>query len=355
MDNGTFADVRIDHIEFAVADVEAAVEPFTEGYGFSVYAVAGDSRSPVRTVALGRDEIRLVFTSAPAGGHPAAAYVEQHGDGVSVIALSTREAGAAFAHAVRRGAVAVAAPTTQDGVTTATIRGFGDVMHTFVQRAPGADPRALPGLVPQRPEPARFDSRLHAIDHLAVCLDPGTLEPTVEFYREVLGFEMTFEERIVVGRQAMNSKVVRSRSGDVTLTLIEPDTSREQGQIDSFLKNNGGPGVQHLAFATDDVINAVRRMAEHGVEFLDTPDAYYGKLPARIPHAGHPIPDLRQLNVLVDQDHDGQLFQIFTRSVHPRGTIFMEVIERMGARSFGSGNITALYEAVALDLSRHGA
>lgn len=355
MDNGTFTDLRIDHIEFSVADVESAAEPFTEGYGFSVYAGAGGPRTPTRSVALGRDNIRLVLTTAPGGDHAAAAYVEQHGDGVSAIALSTGDTRAAFTEAVRRGADAVAEPSTKDRVTVATIRGFGDVLHTFVQRPPGVDPRILPGLVPADPSPARFDSGLTAIDHIAVCLEPGTLEPTVDFYREVLDFDMIFEERIVVGRQAMDSKVVQSRSEDVTLTLIEPDTSRDQGQIDAFLKNHGGPGVQHLAFNTDDVLSAVGRMAEHSVEFLHTPDAYYGKLPGRIEHTGHPVSALRELSVLVDEDHDGQLFQIFTKSTHPRGTIFMEVIERMGARSFGSGNIKALYEAVELDMSTRNA
>jgi 4-hydroxymandelate synthase len=355
VDNGTFTDLHIDHIQFAVEDVETAVTPFIEGYGFSVYGEEGNPDTDVHTVALGRDDIRLVLTAAPGSDHPAAAYVEQHGDGVSVIALSTGDAVAAFDEAVRRGADPVGDPVTGNGTTVATIRGFGDVLHTFVQRAPGADPRTLPGLQVRQPSPARFDSALHAIDHIAVCLDPGTLEPTVDFYREVLDFNMIFEERILVGRQAMDSKVVQSRSGAVTLTLIEPDRSLDQGQIDTFLKNHGGPGVQHLAFITDDVLDAVGRMSEHGVEFLRTPDSYYGRLPGRISEAGHPIPALRDLNVLVDQDHDGQLFQIFTKSVHPRGTIFMEVIERMGARSFGSGNIKALYEAVELDMSKQNA
>ena len=350
--NDAFTDLRIDHIEFFVADVELAAAPFRDGYGFSVYAGTGGPQTTVRTLALGRDNIRLVLTAAPDGDHAAAAYVEQHGDGVSVIALGTVDAEVAFAEAVRRGADAVAAPATVDGVTVATIRGFGDILHTFVQRAPGADPRSLPGLVLRRPSPARFDSGLTAIDHIAVCLEPGTLTPTVDFYTDVLDFEVIFQERILVGRQAMDSKVVQSRSGDVTLTLIEPDTSMEQGQIDTFLKNHGGPGVQHLAFNTDDVLTSVSRMHEHGVEFLRTPGAYYGKLPQRIKHSRHPIPALREWNVLVDQDHDGHLFQIFMKSVHPRGTIFMEVIERMGARSFGSGNIKALYEAVELEMSR---
>jgi len=150
----------------------------------------------------------------------------------------------------------------------------------------------------------------------------------------------------------MDSKVVQSRSGAVTFTLIEPDLSQQPGQIDDFLRNHGGAGVQHIAFAAEDIVKAVGLITSRGVEFLDTPASYYSLLPRRLRLARHTVDELQGLNVLVDEDHDGQLFQIFSRSVHPRNTLFLEVIERLGARTFGSGNIKALYEAVELQRAR---
>ncbi|WP_262403132.1 VOC family protein [Actinomadura sp. CNU-125] len=253
--------------------------------------------------------------------------------------MRVADAAAAYDLAVRRGARPVSPPVTRAGTTTATIMGFGDVTHTFVQRS-GGRPTPVP--------PARSGAGpgLTALDHVAVCLEAGALGPTVEMYRAVLGFDLVFEERISIGAQAMESKVVQSGNGAVTLTLLEPDVSLEPGQIDEFLKQHGGSGVQHLAFSAADIVHAVATIASRGVEFLPTPGAYYDRLPERLRLSRHTIDELRRLNVLADQDHDGQLYQIFARSVHPRSTFFFELIERFGARTFGGGNIKALYEAI---------
>ncbi|WP_342354221.1 VOC family protein [Streptomyces inhibens] len=185
-----------------------------------------------------------------------------------------------------------------------------------------------------------------------MCLEPGRLGPTVEYYERALGFSAVFTERIIVGSQAMDSIVVQNDAGTVTLTLIEPDTTRKPGQIDRFITAHGGAGVQHVAFTSDDIIKSVGLLASRGIEFLDTPSTYYDLVPGRLTLSRHSVDELRDLNILVDQDQDGQLLQIFTRSVHPRGTLFFEVIERLGARTFGSGNIKALYEAVELQENR---
>ncbi len=354
-----FECLGVDHVGLSVADLAEATELFVGRYGLGIYARSADSPAGVRTVAMGRQDIRFVLTEAGDADHPAAAYVERHGDGVSDIALSTRDAAAAFTEAVRRGARPVAPPTTRDGVVTASIAAFGDVVHTFVQRPSSSDMRVLPGLravtdMPGEPAPgAAPDLGLRTIDHFAVCLEAGQLIPAVEFYRTVLDFEMVFTERIVVGRQAMDSMVVQSRSGTVTLTLIEPDLSKDAGQIDQFVKDHGGAGVQHIAFATDDIVRDVDRLSAVGIGFLRTPGAYYDLVPERMELLRHSLDRLRELNILVDQDQDGQLLQIFTRSVHPRGTLFFEVIERLGARTFGSGNIKALYTAVELEQARN--
>jgi 4-hydroxymandelate synthase len=153
-------------------------------------------------------------------------------------------------------------------------------------------------------------------------------------------------DRRLVGDQAMNSKVVQSRSREVTLTLIEPDTSRTPGQIDRFPKNHGGPGVQHVAFRSLNIVRSVRTMRSNGAEFLKTPSAYYRLLADRLELSRYTAADLGEIGILADEDHAGQLFQIFTPSTHRRGTVFVEVIRRLGATTFGSGNIRALYEVV---------
>jgi 4-hydroxymandelate synthase len=342
-----FDDVQVDHIEYTVGDLPAATGWLVDGYGFSVFAApeSPTTTRPVRSAGLRQGRIELVLTEPAVDDHPATAYLERHGDGVSDIALRVPDAAAAFAQAVRRGARPTSSPVRRGTTVTASVIAFGDVTHTFVQRDQPGD--RLPWLG-GTPGVAGTGTGLHGVDHFAVCLEPGQLDPTVDFYTAVLDFDMIFTERIVVGTQAMNSKVVQSRSAAVTLTLIEPDTSREPGQIDGFLKNHGGAGVQHVAFVTDDIVSSVGTISGRGIEFLRTPATYYQLLAERVELTRHTGDALRALNVLVDEDPGGQLFQIFARSTHERDTFFVEVIERFGARTFGSSNIKSLYEAVEL-------
>jgi 4-hydroxymandelate synthase len=349
-----FADLSVDHVTIYVNDIGASAEWLVNGYGMAVYATAdpGEGTATARSVGVGGNQIRLVLTEPLRGDHPSADYLDKHGDGVADIALRVTDAAAAFDEAVRRGARPVSPPAGHDGVVIATIMGFGDVRHSFVQRPDGASEQALPGLRPVAGG-ASPDAEigLYEMDHFAVCVEAGQLDATIEFYEQVLDLEMIFTERIIVGSQAMDSKVVQNRSGSVTLTILEPDTSQSPGQIDEYLRNNNGAGIQHVAFATNDIVRAVGVMTANGVEFLATPDTYYSMLTERLDLARHSVEDLRRLNLLADEDQDGQLFQIFAKSVHPRNTFFLEIIERVGARTFGSGNIKALYEAV--ELQRH--
>jgi 4-hydroxymandelate synthase len=340
----TVQDFEIDYVEMYVGNLDAAVRGWVAQYGF---VVAGTDRSAdcLRTT-LRQGPITLVLTEPTSDRHPGAAYLQSHGDGVADIALSTPDVAAAYELAVRAGAEPVRAPGRHQEtephrpVVTATIGGFGDVVHTLVQRDGSA-------AVPDGGGDAAVN--LLAIDHFAVCLEAGELDATVAFYERTLGFRQIFEEHIVVGVQAMNSTVVQSASGAVTLTLIEPDRKAAPGQIDDFLKDHQGPGIQHIAFNSDDAVRTVQEMARRGVEFLKTPTTYYDMLGARIALDTHTLDDLRATNVLADEDHGGQMFQIFTASTHPRHTIFFEVIERQGAETFGSANIKALYEAVELE------
>ncbi|WP_327228387.1 4-hydroxyphenylpyruvate dioxygenase [Streptomyces platensis] len=351
-----FHHMAVDHVELYVADLASSVEWFTDHYGLTAHADNAQeaARAGARSVALHRANIRVVLTQGLADDHPSAVYVAQHGDGVGNIALHVPDATAAYEEAVRRGAQPCERPATRDGVVTASITGFADVSHRFVERSADIADDVLPGLRPVTGRAPALDSGLAAIDHFAVCLEAGMLEATVDYYERALGFDMVFEELIVVGAQSMISKVVQSTSGAVTLTLIEPDLSRQAGQIDEFIKRHDGSGVQHIAFNSADIARSVSTMKAGGVSFLHTPGAYYELLEERLTVRRHPIGDLRAHDILMDEDHDGQLFQIFAKSVHPRGTLFMEVIERAGARTFGSGNIKALYEAVELQRQQDG-
>lgn len=347
---GPFSNMTVDHVEFYVTDLASKAAWWLNSYGFAISA-ASDDEAPARSMVLSHSQVDLVLTEADDADHPAAEYVKKHGDGVGNIGLGVADATAAFDEAVRRGARPLSQPTKVDGVTTASIIGFGDVAHTFIQRDTGTAPRALPRMRPTATPTGDATVQLGEVDHFAVCVESGELDGYIEFYRNVLDFELIFEERIAVGRQAMTTRVVESTSGAVTLTLIEPDLTCEPGHIDSFLRDHGGAGVQHMAFATGSIVSTLDSLAARGVAFLDAPGSYYQMLAGRVEPIRYAIDDLRRRNILVDEDHGGQLYQIFTMSVHPRNTIFFELIERLGAKSFGSGNIKALYEAV--ELQRH--
>ena len=320
----------IAYAEFRVEDVPKAADQLVSGFGFrqTEDVVAGSG------ALLVHGGVRLVLLPAAESGGSAADYVVRHGDGVSAIAVVCDDPRAALAEAGARGARVL---SDADCV----IEVFDDFALRFV--GPG-DPLLAPRPAPDGPEGP--EGRFEAIDHFALCVPAGAMAPTVEFCEKVLGLRRIFGDFIEVGAQAMDSVVVQSESGEVTFTLLEPCTEREPGQIDAFLAAHGGPGVQHVALRTGDIASAVRGLGARGVQFLTTPAAYYDELNRRLGQTGLPIEVLRELHVLVDQDHGGRLFQIFTRSVHPRGTYFFELIERRGASSFGTANITALYEAI---------
>ncbi len=326
-------------IEFYVADPRAAAAPLCGDYGFTA-AGPLDRGEPggARSVRLRQGSISLLLTA----GDPAAAYLSRHGDGVASIAFRTDDVAKAFDRAVAGGARPIAAPGPAgagagggDGDDrVAVVSGFGDVTHQLVEHAGSGGAADAPR------------GMFEALDHIAICLPARQIDATVRLYRDAFGFADVFDERIEVNGQAMISKVVQDEAGAVTFTLIEPDPNLEPGQIDEFLDQHGGAGVQHLALRTADIARAVRTLSGRGVEFLAAPDGYYRRLGPRLGALGIPVEVLRDVNVLADRDKWGELFQIFTRSTHERGTFFIELIERRGALTFGSGNIKALYEAL---------
>lgn len=340
----------IDHVELYVGDLEQSAAALCRCFGFRVggeaRAVAGEPAGPRavdgRSVLLRQGTIRLLVTAASAPGHPAADFVQRHGDGVASIAFRTDDVRQAFDRAVAGGAGPISAPAPAEFAGgqgyRAVVSGFGDVTHRLVEYGePGSE---------RGPADHQDGDLFEALDHAAICLRPGQLEPVVRFYRAAFGFAYTFDERIEVGGQAMTSKVVQDRAGAVTFTFLEPDPEREPGQIDQFLAAHGGAGVQHLALRTPGIVHAVRTLSERGAEFLAAPAGYYRSLEGRLGPFAIPVDVLRDVNVLADRDQWGQLFQIFSHSTHDRRTFFFELIERLGARTFGSGNIRALYEAL---------
>jgi 4-hydroxyphenylpyruvate dioxygenase len=350
-----FGDMTVDYVEFFVGDIETNLRWLVDGYGFAVRATSpAGTDAEARTVCVSQGDITILFTQALDDDHRAKSYVDRHGDGVANIGLRVPDAAGAFAQAVLGGARPATPPSLRDGIVTAAVVGFGDVTHTFVQRPDDSAAYEPHGLVAVPGGDTGTGTGLREVDHFAVVVETGELDATVEYYQQSMDFDLTLSERIVTGDQAMFIKVVQSKSRKFTLTLVEADASLENGQIDEFLGDHDGAGVQHMAFSTDDILSSVGQIGDRGIALLSTPDTYYDSLVERVRPDRHSIEDLHALNILLDEDHDGQLYQIFAKSVHPRNTIFLEIIERAGASSFGSSNIRSLYEAVETQRKQSG-
>ncbi len=342
----------IDHIELYVGDAIAAARSLCTAYGFRIYGHGGPETGlpDQRSVLLGQGDIRILLTSGLHKDHPASQFVARHGDGVAVTAFRTGSATNAYTDAVAAGGSGIRRPRTWENqetcVVSAEVAGFGDVVYRLVERR-GSAAQFQPGAIEMEPGAAGGADHdlLRSIDHAAVCVPAGELDSTIAFHEQVFGFTVTFAEYIEVGDQGMMSKVVQSPSGGVTFMILQPDLSRRAGQIDDFLAWHGGAGVQHVAFLTHDIVRAVTTTAGRGVEFAETPSSYYDMLAARLGATDIPIEALRPLGILVDRDHWGQMYQIFAKTTHIRRTYFLELIDRHGARTFGTSNIPALYAA----------
>lgn len=328
------------YAELFTSDKVSAVDYFVSGLGFS--KVADSVETDRSSVLLCQGDMKLVVTS----GRGIWGFLDSHGDGIADLAFSCDDPVAAGERAAAAGAARL-----DSARGNIVVSGFGGVAHTLLPTAarPGellADGRRW---TPCPPAPAAAPARIRLLDHVAVCLAGGTLDWYADYYRDAFGFSRYSSEYVAVGGQAMDSIVVRSASGRATFTLVAPDPSKEPGQLDTFLERNSGPGVQHLAFLVEDIIAAVGEARERGVEFLNTPDAYYDLLAERFDGDTDRIAELRKTHVLADRDEWGHLLQLFSRSPYERNTLFFELIQRQGSRGFGSANIRALYEAVERD------
>jgi 4-hydroxymandelate synthase len=328
--------LRIGHIEICAADRAAAVDYFASSFGLSILAHAISETGHSTLLAAG--DVQLVVTAGP----EATGFLERHGDGVADITFVCDDP-----ETVRAQALAAGGRPVGPG---SAVSAFGSVRHTLLPPSASGWPGGRAWVPATAAEAAdRRGGHLEALDHIAVCVEADHLDDCVAYYRAGFGFERYSSEFIEVGSQAMDSVVVRNRAATATFTLLQPVTAREAGQIDAFLDRNCGAGVQHLAFLVNEIVPAVREYRERGVEFLTTPGAYYDALTERLREVTPEINDLRETGVLVDRDEWGHLMQLFTRSPHERNTLFYELIQRRGARGFGSANIRALYEAVERD------
>jgi 4-hydroxymandelate synthase len=331
---------EIEYIELYSSDMQPTVDYFTLSVGFTQVAQAFDFGQ--NSVLLRQGRVQLLVTA----GSETEKFLDAHGDGIADIALTCDDI-----RKTRDAAVAAGASESDSVPGTLAVSGFGGVHHTLCP-LPAASGTRLPAgrsWISRPSSDLQRTGRVRLLDHVAVCLEGGTLAGYADFYNDAFGLARYSSEYVSLGDQAMDSIVVRSRSGSITFTLVAPDPAKSPGQLDAFLTRNGGPGVQHLAFLVDDIIPAVREFRGLGVEFLSTPGTYYDMLIERFPGMREEIAELRAANVLADRDEWGYLLQLFTRSPHERNTLFYELIQRRGARGFGSANIRALYEAVERD------
>ena len=350
----------IDHVEFYVGNALQAASYWIRALGFKEVAYAG-LETGVRDRAshvLEQGRIRIVLTGALTPDHEIGAHIAKHGDGVKVIALGVPDVDHAYREATARGARGVEEPydvSDDDGtVRRASIATYGDTIHTFVDRSAykGA---FLPRYAPRDLEAG--DTGLLAIDHIVGNVELGHMDEWVKYYEDVFGMrEMLHfsDEDISTEYSALMSKVVTNGNGRVKFPLNEPAEGKRKSQIDEYLEYYGGAGAQHIAVATRDIVKTVEALQSRGIQFLRTPDTYYDDVPERIGEIAEDIDDLKRLGILVDRDDEGYLLQIFTKPIGDRPTVFLEVIERHGARGFGDGNFKALFEAIEREQALRG-
>ncbi len=352
-----------DYLEFYVGNARQAAHYYRTAFGFRLVAYRGPETGTRdrASYVLVQNKIRFVLTTALQPDHPIADHVRLHGDGVHDIALWVDDAEGAWRETTRRGARSVSEPETlrddHGEARIASIAAYGDTLHTFVERRnyTGA---FLPGFVATASEdPIALPAGLQHIDHIVGNVGWGEMNRWVQFYQDVMGFKMFkhFDDKdISTEYSALMSKVMSNGNERVKFPINEPAEGRRKSQIEEYLEFYHGPGVQHIAMATNDIIATVSTLARQGVEFLRVPSTYYDDLLARTGPIEEPLEELQKLGILVDRDDEGYMLQIFTRPVEDRPTVFYEVIQRKGSRSFGKGNFKALFEAIEREQARRG-
>lgn len=343
-----------DHVEFYVGNAKQAAYYYKSAFGFSEIAYAGPETGmrDIASYVLQQGKIRLVLTTPLKSSDPRAEHIRKHGDGVKVLALGVNDAYEAFRQTTRRGAEPYLEPETltdENGtVRISGIKLYGETAHLFVDRT---DYRGvfLPGYQPSHSHFNPGPAGLQYIDHCVGNVGWHKMNDWVHFYEEVMGFKniLTFDDKMISTEySALMSKVMSNGNGYVKFPINEPAEGKKKSQIEEYLEFYEGEGVQHLALATDNIVETVTSLQNRGVEFLTVPTTYYDDLLDRVGHIDEDLEPLKRLGILVDRDEEGYLLQIFTKPVEDRPTLFFEIIQRKGARSFGAGNFKALFEAI---------
>ena len=351
-----------DHLEFYVGNAKQAAMYYQYAFGFELVAYAGPETG-VRDRAsyvLKQDKIRLVLTSSLNADSDIAKHVAKHGDGVKILALWVDDAEKAYQETVKRGAKSAFEPQTlkdeHGEVKMASIHTYGETLHTFVERKNYNGP-FMPGFVAKKSEAKVESIGLKYVDHCVGNVGWGQMDEWVEFYEKIMGFNLliTFDDKdISTDYTALMSKVVSNGNGFIKFPINEPAEGKKKSQIEEYLDFYNGSGVQHIAVATDDIVHTVGEMRRRGVDFLYVPDNYYDDLLDRVGEIDEDLQPLKDLNILVDRDDEGYLLQIFTKPVQDRPTVFYEIIQRKGAKSFGKGNFKALFEAIEREQELRG-
>jgi 4-hydroxyphenylpyruvate dioxygenase len=343
-----------DHIEFYVGNAKQASLYYQHCFGFELVAYSGPETG-IRDRAsyvLQQNKIRFVLTTSLVPDSEINNHVKKHGDGVKVLALWVDDATKSFQETVFRGAETAAEPKTLKDelgeVVVSSIKTYGDTIHTFVERRnyKGA---FLPGYKPVKNKLTINPIGLKHVDHCVGNVELGQMNKWVKFYEDVMGFKLliTFDDKdISTEYSALMSKVVSNGNGFIKFPINEPAKGKKKSQIEEYLDFYHGAGVQHIAIATDDIIHTVSELKNRGVEFLRVPEVYYDDVKERVGHINEDWKELQKLNILIDRDEEGYLLQIFSKPIQDRPTLFFEIIERNGAKSFGKGNFKALFEAI---------
>jgi 4-hydroxyphenylpyruvate dioxygenase len=358
-----FPIIGMDAVVFAVGNAKQAAHYYSTAFGMRRVAYRGPETGYPDEAAhvLEAGGARFVFRGPARAGTPLGQRVAAHGDGVADLALQVSSAEDAYGYAVGHGARGLTEPHIVEDdsgkVVLAAIETYGDTRHTLVERSGYSGPY-LPGYGPAGPITAPGERPFFTeIDHCVGNVELGRMDEWVDFYHRVMGFTNMKEfvgDDIATEYSALMSKVVADGTGKVKFPLNEPAAGKRKSQIDEYLEFYGGPGVQHIALATDDIVASVRAMTAAGVEFLATPGSYYDDLGSWVGDTRVPIGELRELRILADRDEDGYLLQIFTQPVQDRPTVFFELIERHGSQGFGKGNFKALFEAIEREQARRG-
>lgn len=351
-----------DYIEFYVGNAKQSAYYYQAAFGFEPVAYCGPETG-VRDRAsyvLQQNKIRFVLTTPLHPGNQVSDHITRHGDGVKVLALWVDDAEKSWKETTSRGARSLESPKTLSDefgeVKVASIHTYGETIHTFVERKNYKGP-FLPGFIAVR---SKFPVRpigLQYVDHCVGNVELGKMNEWVKFYEDAMGFKtiITFDDQdISTEYSALMSKVVSNGNGYLKFPINEPAEGKKKSQIDEYLEYYHGPGVQHVALITNDIIATVSEMIDRGVDFLTVPTTYYDTLQERVGKIDEDIDSLKKLGILVDRDDEGYLLQIFTKPVQDRPTVFYEIIQRKGAKSFGKGNFKALFEAIEREQGRRG-